>query len=440
MNNLRLTILSAAATFVIAVTSGILNAQTDVPVKPLDMAVGESVVIPIHRLERVAIGNPAVADASVFPDRNDQVIVTAKAPGLTSMNIWDSTGRHSWNIVVSHVASRMETFTYDFKNYPLTHAVYDENTTKLVNEADKTNIDNMTAMLTPLVGAENFSIDPYNNRVSLRGTAEEVAAAERALEKLDKELDQVVIEARFVEISQDDLKQMGVKLGAQKDRLSATSDTSGNGAGTGLSVTFDTLADLAKRFNVTLDALQRITTGKTLTNPRVSALDGRTAWILVGEKFPIATRDRDGLVSFTYINTGIVLAIRPRIADNGEINIWLKPEVSSITGWVGNPNSSANNAAPIITTREAMSDLRVKDGDSIIIGGLKTNEDIVTKTKVPVLGDAPIIGKLFRGKQVTKNNSELVIIITPRILAHGEKVSDAGSAVVSETAPTSPGK
>lgn len=422
----KMTTLRASRRQALGVVFGLFLAMPRVvsaaPEKRIEMAVGESIVLKTSHVESVAVGNPAVADVVLFPNRDDQVLINAKSEGLTTFILWDGEGQQSYTVFVARAATRLETVVYALKNYALTAPVYDSKTTKLTMEPNHANMDNLTTTLTSLLGAGNFSLDVNSARVTLQGTESGIASAIAALDNLDKPVGQVLIEVRIVELTEGDLKDIGVTLGAQKG--SSFASATFNADGNELAATFDTFTSLQKRFNITLEMLNQLTVGNTLVNPKITAKDGNTAWILVGEKFPIASRDRDGLLSFNYINTGIILAINPRISDDGFINLWLKPEVSAITGWVGDPTSSANNAAPIISTREAMTDLRVRDGEPVVIGGLKRSQDTVIRSKVPVLGDVPLVGKLFRRKYTTSQNSELVIIITPHILKPGENVSE----------------
>jgi len=127
-------------------------------------------------------------------------------------------------------------------------------------------------------------------------------------------------------------------------------------------------------------------------------LDGNTAWILSGEKYPVATRDSDkGLVSYNYIDTGIILAVTPRVGHDRSITLWLKPESAIYRAGLA-IHIFTSNAAPIISSREAMSEVRVQDGETVMIGGLQKNEETVDKSKTPLLGDLPVVGKLS-GKQ-----------------------------------------
>lgn len=390
---------------------------------PIQMVIGESVFITANHVDRIAVANPGVADALLLPNQDSQIMINAKSQGFTNLNVWDKDGQHSYRIFVSLPAVALKTYVYQLKFYSLSRTGYDTMNAYVTTDTDKDSVAAITALLTPLVGADNVSVDAYNNLVTIRGTDSAIEAAREVLETIDKPAGQVVIEARFVELSKDDLKQIGVSMTAARRRALGLLNLDTGSTGT---FTFDTFSNLTKHFGITFDLLNQLTTGNTLTNPRVTCRDGSTAMILVGQKYPIATRDQYNLVTYTYIDTGIILAIRPHIADDGSLSLWVKPEVSLISGWVGDPLSSTGNAAPIIDSREAVSELRVQDGEPIVIGGLKRTMDSVTRSKVPYVGDMPVIGSFFRKKHTDKSSSELVIVIIPHIMKPGDKVTQDG--------------
>ncbi|MFA6449612.1 MAG: pilus assembly protein N-terminal domain-containing protein [bacterium] len=385
--------------------------------KTIEIFAGETMIMRVAGLTRLAIGNPDIADVSTFPEKPDEFAVNAKRPGVTSLATWDASGDKPslYEITVSSDSSRYERLEYPLKHYTLKTTTYNGELNGLETKADAANVANLQAMLTPILGANRFSVDVNRNRVLMQGSRADIAAAASILDEIDKPLRQIMIEAKVIEMTKDDLKRLGAMLSAQKGSANVKGDFTGDAPS--FNAAFDTFSDLAKRFTITLDMLRTASVGRTLVSPKISVLDGNTAWILAGEKYPVATRDSEkGLVSFNYINTGIILAVTPRVGHDRSITLWLKPEVSNISGWVGDPQSSSNNAAPIISTREAMSEVRVQDGETVMIGGLQKNEETMTNSKTPGLGDLPVIGKLFRKKRTTNQTNELVIVITTHII------------------------
>lgn len=414
--------------FLILATS--LSRSADGP-KTVEMFVGATTALKFSGLSRLAVGDPGIADVTTFPENPDEILINAKKPGATTLTVWDASADSpfDYEILVSNPASQYEQRTFTLKYYPLTYTEYNDAGRKIETKPDQSGIANLEAVLKPLLGEGGYSIDVGRNRVMMKGTKSDLDAASAALSEIDKPLRQVLIEAKVIEITKDDLVRLGNKLIAERGRNSVHSDMSGDAPS--FVAAFDTFTDLAKRFNITMDMLRTEQVGRTLVNTRVAVLDGRTAWILSGEKIPIATRDsQQGLVSYSYISTGIGLAVSPRVGYDNTITLWIRPEVSNISGWVGDPESAGNNAAPIIDTREVMTEVRVEDGGTIFIGGLQKDEEITSKSKVPFLGDLPLIGSFFRKKRTSTQTTELVIVITPRIMKNNEAPDLTGYGMI----------
>ena len=390
---------------------------------------GETMVMRFADISRIAVGNPSVADVVTFPDRADQILINAKGSGITTMTIWAGAGdtMHDYTLRVSSQATHLDRHVYQFRNYTFcyTEQKVNETQTEVITKTDQAKLDHVLAMLTPVLGAEHVTIDGMSNRVSMLGTPEELDMARSMLDELDKPLRQVVIEARIIEMSKGDIHRLGNILLAQNGKFKAGVDVNSD-TGDALAFVFDTFNDLTERFSVSLNTLQSNNIGKTLVNSKVAVLDGNTAWILSGESVPIASRDNErGLVSYTYMNTGIILTVVPRVGQDRSITLWVKPEVSSVVGWVGDPNSSSETAAPIINTREVLSEIRLQDGETVFLGGLNNEETTTERKKVPLLGNLPGIGSLFRSKRETVSETELVISLTPHILKPEEETVQA---------------
>jgi type II secretory pathway component GspD/PulD (secretin) len=400
--------------------------------KTLELFMGETQIVKSEGIEHVAVGNPEVADVQIFSGRPDSLLLNAKKAGITTLTIWSQGNAvpDEYEVRVSSESSELEQMVYPLKHYTLARTQYSEAVSRLKIETDEESVASLKAMLSPILGEKRFHVDVPRNRVLMQGNKRDLNSARMMLDEIDRPLRQVLIEAKVIEVTKDDLKRLGTSLLAQQGDGAMNSSLSGSDDSFNLA--FDTFTDLAKRFSITIDALRSENIGRTLVNPKIATLDGKTAWILAGEKLPVSSRDNDkGLVSFTYVNTGIILAVTPRVGHDRSITLWIKPEVSNVSGWVGDPESSSSNAAPIINSREVMSEVRVADGETVIIGGLNRDDSIEYNSRVPLLGDIPLIGKAFRKKRTSKTTSELVIVITPRIL---DGPDDAAFAVVKEGA------
>lgn len=177
--------------------------------------------------------------------------------------------------------------------------------------------------------------------------------------------------------------------------------------GAGGGIIYDSRATAASMLMAQLSALETDNKAKLLANPRLATIDGQTSLILVGQKVPIIQKTVDA-VTVQYIDIGVKLAITPRVGANGEILTWLRTEASGIAGYQGD--------YPLISSREAQAEVRLRDGQTLIIGGLLQKDDTKVDVKVPLLGDLPIVGFLFRGKKDTNTDTEIIITITPRLL------------------------
>ena len=296
--------------------------------------------------------------------------------------------------------------------------------------------------------------------------------------ELDVLPQQVVIEARFMEVNRDLLKDVGVDYGtgasgastaavettpmnkrngntvsavggqvlgslATPSAFGAKSSTisTTNPFNTGLSLAFSKLS--GTDFQVLLHALEEDVHTNTLSSPSIMTLDNQEANILVGTQFPILTTSVAGTTSTTtvssldyYQDIGVQLRVVPQIAGDDHINMIVHPAVSSISERITAEGAGGVTAAvyPVLATREAETQILVKNGETIMIGGML--QDIKTKGfhKVPILGDIPLLGYAFRRETVDTGKIDLVIFITTRI-ANEQQVATQTPAFV----PAQPG-
>lgn len=184
-------------------------------------------------------------------------------------------------------------------------------------------------------------------------------------------------------------------------------------------------------FEVLINFLRTIGDTKILSNPKIAVVNNQEAKIHVGEKQAyVTTTTTTGQTttttaeSVTFVDVGIQLAVTPTINDDGFVTVKIKPEISSVVDFLETPSG---NRIPIIDSSKAETQVMVKDGVSIILGGLRKEEKSERHKKVPLLGDIPIIGKPFNSKTKTSVRQELIIMITPHIV-YGDKL-DLGSSI-----------
>jgi type II secretory pathway component GspD/PulD (secretin) len=154
-----------------------------------------------------------------------------------------------------------------------------------------------------------------------------------------------------------------------------------------------------------------------LASPNISVLDGERAFILIGDRinFPVLVGYSDGgnpIFSKEEERVGIYLQVAASVASDGGITMSLYPQVSTVTGFL-----EINGASyPQISTREAQSTLRIRSGETLVMGGLLKTEEVRQMEKVPILGDIPFIGELFRRRKTSKNSSQVLISIKPTVI------------------------
>ncbi len=235
----------------------------------------------------------------------------------------------------------------------------------------------------------------------LVGPASEVDAAGKALTQMDVPQASVRIDAALVEVSNDGLDELGVKW-SWKDGNFAFAQTKG-GSGT-----VTTSAVNTSDFTATIDALITRKKARMLANPNISCVDNEDASIFIGElrRFRGSTVVTPGIGTVQATETvpvGIALLVRPRIHPDGAITLKVHPVVSSVLTVV--------DGLPQTASREADTTVRIREGEELIIGGLTRVEDTHSVEKIPLLGDLPLIGALFRSTSTTKARSEIIVLI-----------------------------
>jgi type IV pilus assembly protein PilQ len=236
------------------------------------------------------------------------------------------------------------------------------------------------------------------NALVATGTDEFLERVETLCAQLDRPGRQVRYEVRVTDIAPSDTSDLGVLWG---------------GLGlTGLVTPGQTSTAFATRalpLNATINAL--ITKGEAsiLAQPTLSTLNNVQASLLVGQQFPIVYFDaRTGTQQVQFVNVGVNLTVTPSVGSDGSITTDLETDYSTIVNFVNN--------FPVIGTRRAQSTLRVRDGDSIVIAGLFSDLDTSTLSKVPLLGDLPLFGELFKSRARTHSKDEVVFLITPHLV------------------------
>lgn len=288
-------------------------------------------------------------------------------------------------------------------------------------------------------------IDARTNTMIITDTQKHLDDVLALIEKLDRPTPQVMIEARIVESSRSFLHEMGVQLGLAYSQVTDRTfpnriDVRGGlptaGAGGGLAVPpppANFLLDLPAAvatgsggaigfslasiggaiLDAQLSALERSGRGKIISSPKIATLDNVEAQIQSGRKIPVATVSAEGTRT-EFVNANITLKVTPHVTPNEFISmkVTATKDEADFTQQV--------NGIPTITTREATTDMLVKDGDTVVIGGLYRRTVQSSRDAVPGLSRIPVIGWLFRKEREQDDSDELLIFLTPRIIRQDE--------------------
>lgn len=265
----------------------------------------------------------------------------------------------------------------------------------------------------------SIGIDRRLNAVWLRGSPDQIARMKAMISAIDIPVDSVILETQFVELTEQGLKALGIDFNNANGQIGVVTFGSG-GFITGLTpqgCSGDPIVCsghiTSAQFQAALYAQIQRGNGRIVSRPRISAQSGSTAKIITGDALPILTSIALSGVNgvsqqVQYVNVGVTLQIAPRVSGDGFVSSHVFAVVSSVTG--------TSQGYPTISQREAETSATVRDGDSFVIGGLTQEETISSKSKVPLLGDIPVVGGAFRNERTTRSKTELYIIVTPHIV------------------------
>lgn len=238
--------------------------------------------------------------------------------------------------------------------------------------------------------------------ITVLGSSNILNRVAQQIKKIDQAQQQVTINAEVIEINRSKAREMGISYFSD----SWSKDTSIAGYN-------------GFKFSVSAAHQETQGKGKVLARPSITTFDGRAATIMMGDKVPVftstsASNSADSNITVEYKDVGVKLDVLPRINDLDKeiITVAIKPSISTITQWV----ESGNNKAPQISERSAETIVRVKSGETILIGGLLKEEEIKSFKAIPFISKIPILGELFKSRSLERKNSEIVIAITPTIV------------------------
>ncbi|MGD0893366.1 MAG: pilus assembly protein N-terminal domain-containing protein [Terracidiphilus sp.] len=385
----------------------------------LSVAVGKMVLVDTAQpISRVALGLADVAEAQ--PINPTEVMVTGKVAGETSLIIWDiKGGRQFFNITVRAGTTALDD-----------------------------SLEGIRRELKSELPGQTLRVSADNGMIFLRGTVKTINNSNRAekiastggkvVNLLNVEVPpadpQILLKVRFESVDRTKETQAGINLFSTGFGNTIGAVTTGQfsppgislpAAGTASSATIANQLNLfaflpGLNLGATLEALETRELAEVLAQPNIIAANGKEASFLAGGEYPYpevqgSASAVGGAVTIQFKEYGVRLNFIPTVTPRGTIRLQVAPEVSTLDFTNGIEISGFD--VPGIDTRRVNTEVELADGQSFAIGGLLNNTDNETFQKIPFLGDIPILGKFFQSIQKTKVNTELIVIVTPEIVA-----------------------
>lgn len=363
-------------------------------VETLEVPMNRAIVVESEQpFAELSIANAGIADISSLSDRT--IYVLGKAPGLTTLTLFDGAGN-----LLANVRVRVSPDVTEFKE-----------------------------RLRQILPSEQIEVRTANDGIVLSGTVSSAAKLARALELAERYapervsnlmsvggVQQVMLKVRFAEMNRSVAKELSSTLsvagtdfvGGFNPQNLVPPVTVQNGTllfGFGVG---------SAQVNLLLQALESKGLVRNLAEPNLSALSGQEATFLAGGEVPIPVPQDDGVVAIEYKPFGVNMNFIPRVVDGDLINLEMGTSVSSIDT---STNFTINgDTVPSFIVREAKTTIELRDGESFAIAGLLQDNFVDQVNQVPWLGDVPVLGALFRSADYQREQSELVIIITAHLV------------------------
>lgn len=277
----------------------------------------------------------------------------------------------------------------------------------------------------PILPNVRIAADVINNALLIYANQENYRIIERTLQQLDRPQLQVAIDATIAEVTLNDALNYGVQFFLQKGNFAIGSNTVASATSTAISPIvpgFNFLFGSQASPQVVLSALHAVTAVKVLSTPSLVVLDNQPATLMVGDQVPVTTQTAVSVVAagapvvnnITYMNTGVILHVRPRINANGNVLLEIQQEISSIEN-----NANATTLTPTVSQRLVKSSIAVASGQTVVLAGLISQSKNDSNSGIPVLDQIPGLGAL--GAQISKSvgRDELIVFIRPQIIRNG---------------------
>lgn len=398
----------------------------------LNVSVNGSRYMEDSGITRLAVGNPDIADIRLLSN-NDYLVVGKKA-GSTSLLVWSNNGRQEYNVYVSGDDEGTEKAIQKAIGYPGVK-VQMMNGKLLLRGKVKNQYEHDSAVKVAqlYLGSGGGAA----SSASANGEGQGAVTDSNIIDLLDMtNPSQVRLEAQIIEINTSAERNLGIQywsptIGSSTGSGSDTGNDDLTRGSSGLFYvgenfknsrgSFGWLGSHISNMNASLQAL--VTEGKAriLSRPSITTMSGQKANILIGGRIPIPTSAGDGQIAIDWRDYGIKLNIEPVVDAENKITSKVHAEVSTLD--YGHSVTENDFSIPAIASREADAVINVRSGMTMAIGGLLNSQDGKTVTKIPLLGDIPIIGQFFRHTQKTRDNRELLILITPTLVSDDTPVA-----------------
>ena len=389
------------------------QAQTTTSARDLTVTVGKSVLVDSPAvIERVAVSNGDLAEAVVINPH--EVMVNGRGVGETSLIVWQEGG----NRLLFDVAIRR----------------------------NESYIDAIRREMAIETGGDDVSLTVEGDAVFLRGSVPNLTTADRAVaiaSTLGKPINllrvavpgtdkQILLKVRFADVDRSAVQQLGLNIlstGAANTIGRVTTGQMTPPAAPTVAADGSTTFSISDALNIflfrrdlnlgaTIKALQARNLAQILAEPNVLAMNGRPASFLAGGEFPFPTLQGGGAglgaVTIQFREFGVRINFTPVVTPRGTIRLTVTPEVSSLD--YANGLVFQGFTIPGLSTRRVNTEIELEEGQSFAIGGLLDNRDTEVLSRIPGIGDIPFFGRLFRSRQINKNKSELLVLVTPEIV------------------------
>lgn len=343
-------------------------------------------------LERIAIADPAVADVVMLKGRPEALLV-GKKPGQTTLLLWHR-GAASPERLVVNVRSALQA-----QDNGVDLSVQDDSA--LVQGSAPTLLDHEQTREAALAAAGSKGSFVDASTVATGGV--------------------VQVDVKVVEFDRTALNQLGLSFTNTNGGFSygvtsptAAANTSGS-SGSALTSAFNLVASSTTgKWNASLNLLKSDGLARVLAEPSLVALSGQSASFLAGGELPIPEPQGLGTTTIVYKSFGIGLTVTPTVLSADRIALKVAPEASDLD--YSNAVILNNISVPALTTRREDTTVELGDGETFVIGGLVSQSVMSTVNKIPLLGDLPIIGVFFRDLTYSRQDKELVILVTPHLI------------------------